>query len=160
VNGLQHLCSLRQMVEKDIGFVAPEHTQKSSMQRLDVYRSPANRCANYLWPLQETLVDLCRWTPASSRLWRGAATARRWPSWRYISTMYFAAASLSLLKCCHSLQVDAGIIETLVRDGYIPVLATVASSPTGESLNVNADIAAGEVRCWHPPSSALVTHSP
>jgi acetylglutamate kinase len=43
-------------------------------------------------------------------------------------------------------QVDAKIIETLVRDGYIPVLATVASSPAGESLNVNADIAAGEVR--------------
>ena len=41
--------------------------------------------------------------------------------------------------------MDAKIIETLVRDGYIPVLATVASSPTGESLNVNADIAAGEV---------------
>jgi acetylglutamate kinase len=42
-------------------------------------------------------------------------------------------------------KVDASIIETLVRDGYIPVLATVASSPTGESLNVNADIAAGEL---------------
>lgn len=41
--------------------------------------------------------------------------------------------------------MDAKIIETLVKDGYIPVLATVASSPTGESLNVNADIAAGEV---------------
>jgi acetylglutamate kinase len=46
----------------------------------------------------------------------------------------------------HGVQVDAKIIETLVRDGYIPVLATVASSPAGESLNVNADIAAGEVR--------------
>lgn len=45
--------------------------------------------------------------------------------------------------------MDAKIIETLVKDGYIPVLATVASSPTGESLNVNADIAAGEVRTLH-----------
>jgi hypothetical protein len=43
-------------------------------------------------------------------------------------------------------KVDARLIQTLVNDGTIPVLATVASSPSGESLNVNADIAAGEVR--------------
>lgn len=49
--------------------------------------------------------------------------------------------------------MDASIIETLVKEGYIPVLATVASSPTGDSLNVNADIAAGEV------SNAAILHS-
>lgn len=42
-------------------------------------------------------------------------------------------------------KVDARLIQTLVNDGTIPVLATVASSPSGESLNVNADIAAGEL---------------
>ncbi len=46
-------------------------------------------------------------------------------------------------------QVDADLIQTLVHDGYIPVLATVAASPEGESLNVNADIAAGEVSTAH-----------
>lgn len=47
-------------------------------------------------------------------------------------------------------RVDASLIKTLVQDGYIPVLATVAASPEGDSLNVNADIAAGEVRVDSP----------
>lgn len=46
-------------------------------------------------------------------------------------------------------KVDSRLVQTLVDDGTIPVLATVAASPTGESLNVNADIAAGEV-CNRP----------
>lgn len=56
------------------------------------------------------------------------------------------------------MQVNAGIIETLVRDGYIPVLATVASSPSGESLNVNADIAAGEVRILNQSDRPVSSH--
>ena len=42
-------------------------------------------------------------------------------------------------------SVDAALLDTLVADGYIPVLATVAADSTGQALNVNADIAAGEV---------------
>ena len=42
--------------------------------------------------------------------------------------------------------MDAALLETLVHDGYIPVVASVAADETGQSLNVNADIAAGEAR--------------
>ena len=42
-------------------------------------------------------------------------------------------------------SVDAALLNTLVADGYIPVLATVAADSNGQALNVNADIAAGEV---------------
>lgn len=43
-------------------------------------------------------------------------------------------------------SVDADLLRTLVHDGYIPVVASVAADPSGQSLNVNADIAAGEAR--------------
>ena len=45
-------------------------------------------------------------------------------------------------------SVDASLIETLVNDRYIPVVASVAADTKGQALNVNADIAAGEVRTW------------
>lgn len=35
--------------------------------------------------------------------------------------------------------------QTLVRDGLIPVVASVASDGHGQALNVNADTAAGEI---------------
>ncbi len=41
--------------------------------------------------------------------------------------------------------VHPDLLRTLVADGYIPVLATVAADSEGQALNVNADIAAGEV---------------
>ena len=41
--------------------------------------------------------------------------------------------------------VHPDLLRTLVADGYIPVLATVAADSDGQALNVNADIAAGEV---------------
>ncbi|KAK9809855.1 hypothetical protein WJX72_000394 [[Myrmecia] bisecta] len=41
--------------------------------------------------------------------------------------------------------VDASILKTLVLDGYTPVVASVAADQTGQALNVNADIAAGEI---------------
>lgn len=40
-------------------------------------------------------------------------------------------------------QVNPEIISTVIREGYIPVIAPVASSEDGRSYNVNADIAAG-----------------
>lgn len=43
-------------------------------------------------------------------------------------------------------SVNKDLIEALVREQYIPVVASVAADPhTGQALNVNADIAAGEV---------------
>lgn len=42
-------------------------------------------------------------------------------------------------------SISKGLIDDLVRDEYIPVIASVAADPTGQALNVNADIAAGEV---------------
>jgi acetylglutamate kinase len=42
-------------------------------------------------------------------------------------------------------QVNGELIQTLVSDDYIPVLASVASDGAGQALNVNADTAAGEI---------------
>ena len=37
------------------------------------------------------------------------------------------------------------LIGTIVETGHIPVVVSVAADSNGQSLNVNADIAAGEV---------------
>lgn len=42
-------------------------------------------------------------------------------------------------------SVNSRLIEGLARDGYIPVVASVASDGKGQALNVNADTAAGEI---------------
>ena len=42
-------------------------------------------------------------------------------------------------------SIQPRLIETLVEGGYIPVVASVAADYDGQALNVNADIAAGEV---------------
>jgi len=42
-------------------------------------------------------------------------------------------------------SVNAGLVESLTKQGYIPVVATVASDGKGQALNVNADTAAGEI---------------
>ncbi len=42
-------------------------------------------------------------------------------------------------------RINPGIIHTLVRDGYIPVISSVAIGADGESYNVNADTVAGEL---------------
>lgn len=43
-------------------------------------------------------------------------------------------------------RVNPTILNSLVKDNYIPVVATVATDGNGQALNVNADTAAGEVR--------------
>ncbi|WP_347490029.1 acetylglutamate kinase [Desulfoscipio sp. XC116] len=40
-------------------------------------------------------------------------------------------------------QVNPGIVATVIREGYIPVVAPVAVGEGGDSYNVNADSAAG-----------------
>jgi acetylglutamate kinase len=42
-------------------------------------------------------------------------------------------------------RVNPTILNSLVKDNYIPVVATVATDGNGQALNVNADTAAGEV---------------
>ena len=42
-------------------------------------------------------------------------------------------------------QVSSGLLERLVSEGFIPVIAPIAVGPNGEALNVNADTAAGAV---------------
>ena len=51
-------------------------------------------------------------------------------------------------------SVKKDLVEALVKEEYIPVVASVAADPvTGQALNVNADIAAGEV------SNCLLPHA-
>jgi len=42
-------------------------------------------------------------------------------------------------------RVNPGIVQTVIAEGYIPVVAPVAVGPSGESYNVNADYAAGRL---------------
>ncbi|MDJ0615669.1 MAG: acetylglutamate kinase [Calothrix sp. MO_192.B10] len=42
-------------------------------------------------------------------------------------------------------NVDTKILETLVNNGYIPVVSSVASDEKGQAYNINADTAAGEI---------------
>ena len=42
-------------------------------------------------------------------------------------------------------SVAPALLRTLVESGYIPVVASVAADSRGQGLNVNADIAAGEI---------------
>ena len=72
----------------------------------------------------------------------------------------FVMSSLWIISATHCLQmaergigfvgditsIQPDLITTLVEGGYIPVVASVAADYDGQALNVNADIAAGEVR--------------
>ena len=42
-------------------------------------------------------------------------------------------------------HVDSTIVDQLISNGFIPVIAPVAVDPDGRSLNVNADTAAGSI---------------
>lgn len=42
-------------------------------------------------------------------------------------------------------SVDTKILETLVSNGYIPVVSSVAADETGQPYNINADTVAGEI---------------
>ncbi len=42
-------------------------------------------------------------------------------------------------------QVNPGIVKTLIDQGYIPVISPIAGGQAGESFNINADTAAGEI---------------
>jgi len=42
-------------------------------------------------------------------------------------------------------KINPGIIETVIAEGYIPVVAPIGVGPCGESYNINADLVAGEL---------------
>ncbi|MUL35115.1 acetylglutamate kinase [Gloeocapsopsis dulcis] len=42
-------------------------------------------------------------------------------------------------------SMDVNILEALVKNGYIPVVSSVAADETGQAYNINADTAAGEL---------------
>ncbi|MBW2558058.1 MAG: acetylglutamate kinase [Deltaproteobacteria bacterium] len=42
-------------------------------------------------------------------------------------------------------KVNSGLIESLIVDGFIPVIAPTGAGDNGETYNINADIVAGEV---------------
>ncbi len=41
--------------------------------------------------------------------------------------------------------VDTGLIESLVSNGYVPVISSVAADENGQASNINADTVAGEI---------------
>jgi acetylglutamate kinase len=42
-------------------------------------------------------------------------------------------------------NIDTGLIETLVKAGYVPVISSVAADEDGQAYNINADTVAGEI---------------
>lgn len=42
-------------------------------------------------------------------------------------------------------SIDTRLVASLVEDGYIPVLSSVAEDQSGQAYNINADTAAGEI---------------
>lgn len=42
-------------------------------------------------------------------------------------------------------SVDARLVESLVKSGYIPVISSVAADESGQAHNINADTVAGEI---------------
>lgn len=43
------------------------------------------------------------------------------------------------------MNIKSDLLKTVIKDGYIPVVATVACDDDAQTLNINADLAAGEV---------------
>lgn len=42
-------------------------------------------------------------------------------------------------------SIDGRLVESLVKNGYIPVISSVAADETGQAYNINADTVAGEI---------------
>ncbi|MDB9528360.1 acetylglutamate kinase [Oscillatoria sp. CS-180] len=42
-------------------------------------------------------------------------------------------------------NIEPGLVKSLVEDGYIPVISSVASDEMGQAYNINADTVAGEL---------------
>ncbi len=55
------------------------------------------------------------------------------------------AEKIDLGRVGEIIQVNPSIIHTVSENGYIPVISSVGTGLNGESLNINADHAAGEI---------------
>ena len=42
-------------------------------------------------------------------------------------------------------SVDIGLIKSLVKNGYVPIISSVAADENGQAYNINADTVAGEI---------------
>ncbi|MEL6441146.1 MAG: acetylglutamate kinase [Cyanobacteria bacterium J06621_8] len=42
-------------------------------------------------------------------------------------------------------NVNTGVVESLVKSGYVPVISSVAADDQGQAYNINADTVAGEI---------------
>jgi acetylglutamate kinase len=42
-------------------------------------------------------------------------------------------------------SIETGLIESLVNNGYVPVISSVAADENGQAYNINADTVAGEI---------------
>ena len=42
-------------------------------------------------------------------------------------------------------NIDTGLIESLISNGYVPVISSVAADDNGQAYNINADTVAGEI---------------
>ncbi len=54
-------------------------------------------------------------------------------------------------------RVDPTILNVLGNDGYIPVVATIATDASSQALNINADTAAGRCAVLRAPRSTVYT---
>lgn len=58
-------------------------------------------------------------------------------------------------------RVDPGLVETLLKSGFLPVIAPLALDAEGNTLNVNADTAAGAIAgALHAKSFILISDVP
>lgn len=53
-------------------------------------------------------------------------------------------------------SINRELLETLVRENYIPVVCPIASDPDGQILNVNADVAAASIASAFPAEKLLL----
>ena len=83
------------------------------------------QCGSVGWQVRE----------AGKQEWQGSQSCG--------NLMQMAERGIGFVGDITSIKPD--LISTLVEGGYIPVVASVAADYDGQALNVNADIAAGEV---------------
>jgi acetylglutamate kinase len=61
------------------------------------------------------------------------------------NTIQATAADPRLGRVGEVTEVDTTVLDNLIEDGFIPVVATVAAGDDGASFNVNADLVAGRI---------------
>lgn len=61
------------------------------------------------------------------------------------NTVTATAKDVRLGRVGEVTEIDTTVLENLIEDGFIPVVATVAAGDDGGSFNVNADLVAGRL---------------